>query len=390
MKKNTKWIGGVVIVVVAGVIGWRALSGSQTDKQKKDTTSSGYEYYYNDDNQPEDKVGTASASPKATAAPLIEVDTDPESITVLVNREYLLPEEYVPADLVVPDVTFSFYGTYEKSYMREAAASALEKLFAGAKEQGISLKGVSAYRSYSRQKEIYNRNVNTKGKKKANQVSALPGSSEHQTGLTIDVSASSVGCSLEESFGDTNEGKWLAKNCYKYGFIIRYPKGKEAITGYSYEPWHIRYVGKNLAKRLYKKKLTLEEYYQTTTVDNKVKPDQQVKDTDVNAPDDAQMTSAPTPNPSYKAKPKKTMTPEPSPTKTPKAKATKKPTKTPKPHKTKKPQKTKKPKVTKAPAKTPKPVVTKTPEAATKAPEKTPEPTKAPENGADTPTDGNE
>lgn len=382
MKKHRKWIGGIVIIAVAGLVGWRAFSGNQTDKQKQDTTSSEYEYYYNDNIQPEDKVGKVSASPKATAAPLIEVDTDPESITVLVNREYLLPEEYVPVDLVVPDVPFSFYGTYEKSYMREVAANALEKLFAGAKEQGISLKGVSAYRSYSRQKEIYNRNVNTKGKKKANLVSALPGSSEHQTGLTIDVSASSVGCSLEESFGETNEGKWLAKNCYKYGFIIRYPKGKESITGYSYEPWHIRYVGKNLAKRLHKKNLTLEEYYQTTTVDNKVKPDQQVQDTDVNAPDDAQMTSAPTPNPSYKAKAKKTKTP--TPTKTPKVKATKKPTKTPKPKQTKTPT------ATKTPVKTPKPVVTKTPEVATKAPQKTPEPTKVPEIDDDILDEGNE
>lgn len=109
------------------------------------------------------------------------------------------------------------------------------------------------------------------------------------------------------SFGKTIEGKWLASNCYKYGFTIRYPKEKEDITGYSYEPWHIRYVGKNLAKRLYKKKLTLEEYYQTTTVDKKVKPEDQVKDTDTGAPKEPQMTSAPTPNPSYK--PKKTPKP---------------------------------------------------------------------------------
>uniref|UniRef100_UPI004027E718 D-alanyl-D-alanine carboxypeptidase family protein n=1 Tax=Butyribacter sp. TaxID=2822465 RepID=UPI004027E718 len=257
-----------------------------------------------------------------------------------------------------------------KSYMRKAAASALEKLFAGAKEQNISLKGVSAYRSYSRQKEIYNRNVSTKGKKKANQVSAFPGSSEHQTGLTIDVSADSIGCALEQSFGKTIEGKWLASNCYKYGFTIRYPKEKEDITGYSYEPWHIRYVGKNLAKRLYKKKLTLEEYYQTTTVDKKVKPEDQVKDTDTGAPKEPQMTSAPTPNPSYK--PKKTPKPSksPAPTKSAKPKKTKAPKRTHAP----KPKKTKKPTVTKAPVKTP--AATKAP-VPTKAPTK--EPTKAPE-----------
>ena len=118
---------------------------------------------------------------------------------------------------------------------------------------------------------------------------------------------------------------------------IRYPKEKEDITGYSYEPWHIRYVGKNLAKRLYKKKLTLEEYYQTTTVDKKVKPEDQVKDTDTGAPKEPQMTSAPTPNPSYK--PKKTPKPSksPAPTKSAKPKKTKAPKRThaPKPKKTK-------------------------------------------------------
>ena len=349
--------------------GKKLFAGKDTSDHKG-TKTSGYEYYYKDNDHPEDKDVKSSSEPGATKAPLIQVDTDPESITVLVNREYLLPEEYIPEDLVVPDVPFSFYGTYEKSYMRKDAAAALEKLFAGAKEQNISLKGVSAYRSYSRQKEIYNRNVSTKGKKKANQVSAFPGSSEHQTGLTIDVSADSIGCALEQSFGKTIEGKWLASNCYKYGFTIRYPKEKEDITGYSYEPWHIRYVGKNLAKRLYKKKLTLEEYYQTTTVDKKVKPEDQVKDTDTGAPKEPQMTSAPTPNPSYK--PKKTPKPSKSsaPTKSAKPKKTKAPKRTHAP----KPKKTKKPTVTKAPVKTP--AATKAP-VPTKAPTK--EPTKAPE-----------
>lgn len=362
--------GAVVFLTIAGVLCGKKLFAGKDTSDHKGTKTSGYEYYYKDNDHPEDKDVESSSEPGATQAPLIQVDTDPESITVLVNREYLLPEEYIPEDLVVPDVPFSFYGTYEKSYMRKAAASALEKLFAGAKEQNISLKGVSAYRSYSRQKEIYNRNVSTKGKKKANQVSAFPGSSEHQTGLTIDVSADSIGCALEQSFGKTIEGKWLASNCYKYGFTIRYPKEKEDITGYSYEPWHIRYVGKNLAKRLYKKKLTLEEYYQTTTVDKKVKPEDQVKDTDTGAPKEPQMTSAPTPNPSYK--PKKTPKPSksPAPTKSAKPKKTKAPKRTHAP----KPKKTKKPTVTKAPVKTP--AATKAP-VPTKAPTK--EPTKAPE-----------
>lgn len=165
-------------------------------------------------------------------------------------------------------------------------------MFAGAKKKGYTLKGVSAYRSYERQKQIYDNNVRSRGTTQTDKVSAVPGSSEHQTGLSIDVSSDSVGCSIETSFGSTKEGKWLEKNCYKYGFIIRYPKDKTKITGYSYEPWHIRYVGKNLAKYLYKNNLTLEEYYKITTIDNKVAADP-VEDTDTNAAADKKAETAP-------------------------------------------------------------------------------------------------
>lgn len=308
------------------------------------------------------------------AKSFIEVDTDPESITVLVNHEYLLPEDYIPPDLVKPNVAFSYYGIYEKSYMRKVAATALEELFAAAGQKGKQLKAVSAYRSYARQKQIYDRNVATRGKKNTDAVSAMPGSSEHQTGLTIDVSCSQIGCALEENFGTTEEGKWLAANCHKFGFIIRYPEKKTDITGYSYEPWHIRYVGKNLAKYLHKENLTLEEYYETTTVDHKVAPDKVVQDTDEGVPDGAEMTGAPTANPSYK--PKKS--PSPSP------KATKKPAKTAKPKKTKKPtvdqevEGDEEPKDTKPPAKTPEPI------SQEEEPVVTPEPTEAPTEKTET------
>ncbi|MCH5267909.1 MAG: D-alanyl-D-alanine carboxypeptidase family protein [Lachnospiraceae bacterium] len=374
---------GAIATLAGSIIGWNVFHADKhTAKNVDDTQRLEYEYYYNDNDRPEDKVVQSPIKPGKSPAPIIEVDTDPQSVTVLVNRDYLLPEDYIPPDLVVPKITFSFYGTYEKNYMRKVAATALEKLFAAATEEGIRLRGVSAYRSYSRQKEIYNRNVSTKGEVNANKVSAVPGSSEHQTGLTIDVSSPSVRCALEESFGNTTEGKWLAKNCYKYGFIIRYPKGKEDITGYSYEPWHLRYVGKNLAKRLHKKKMTMEEYYQTTTVNNKVKPEEQVKDTDVGAPQQPQMTSAPTPHPSYKpvktSKPKETEAAIPEPEKTKKPKKTEKPIKTDEPdvEKTEKPKST--PKATQKPTQKP----TKEPEVTTE-PDSQPEITKEPNRNAE-------
>ncbi|TPV47318.1 M15 family metallopeptidase [Bacillus dicomae] len=181
------------------------------------------------------------------------------SIQAVVNKEYGLPEDYKPEDLVVPNVPFSFSGTLEKSYLRKEVAEALEKLFDLAKKEGIQLNAVSGFRSYDYQKKLYANNVKRKGQEHTDRFSAKPGHSEHQTGLTMDVSSKSANNELELTFANTKEGKWLKENAHRAGFIIRYPKGKESITGYAYEPWHIRYVG-DIAESIYKKKLTLEEY----------------------------------------------------------------------------------------------------------------------------------
>ncbi|OAB45421.1 M15 family metallopeptidase [Paenibacillus glacialis] len=189
------------------------------------------------------------------------VVTNPEAVTVIVNKQRSLPEGYEPKDLVEPNVAFSFDGANEKRFMRKEAAEALEKLFARAESEGIELRAVSGYRSYARQKVIYDRNVRIKGEEEASRVSSVPGNSEHQTGLSIDVSSPSVDNTLEQSFGETTEGKWLAEHAPEYGFIIRYPEGAEEKTGYIYEPWHIRYVGTDVAPDLAKSLLTVEEYF---------------------------------------------------------------------------------------------------------------------------------
>ncbi|MBW7474682.1 M15 family metallopeptidase [Paenibacillus oenotherae] len=188
------------------------------------------------------------------------VVTNTGSTVVLVNKKRPLSSLYKPGDLVVPNVPFSFSGNSEKKQMRNIAAAALEKLFAGAKADGISIKAVSGFRSYKTQEAIFNRNAKIKGAAVANKTSARPGQSEHQTGLAMDVSSASVKYGLEQSFGSTKEGKWLKAHAAEYGFIIRYPQGKEKITGYSYEPWHIRYVGVYIAGQITKQQLTLEEY----------------------------------------------------------------------------------------------------------------------------------
>lgn len=186
----------------------------------------------------------------------------PNSITVLVNKQNRLPANFVPKHLVVPNIPFLYSGNGENHLMRRVAATALEKLVKGALHDSIYIYGVSAYRSYQTQKILFDQYVKAQGVTKARQYSALPGESEHETGLAIDVSGSSGKCAVQNCFANTRQAIWLAKYAWKYGFIVRYPKGKMAYTGYSYEPWHIRYIGKKIAKIIETKHLTLEQYLQ--------------------------------------------------------------------------------------------------------------------------------
>jgi len=183
----------ILVVWLAGVFASQHLPGGNIDISSGTLDGSG-EYYNNkspgDDNMDDEKN-------YSTSVPLIKVDTAPASYTVLVNRDYPMPEDYVPEDLTIPGVGYSYNGIYEKSYMRKAAAKAIEKMFAAAKKKKkLDLKVVSAYRSYERQKAIYQNNVNIRGEKDTNKVSAQPGCSEHQTGLAIDVSSDTVNCTI--------------------------------------------------------------------------------------------------------------------------------------------------------------------------------------------------
>lgn len=183
---------------------------------------------------------------------------------LLINKENPLPPNYIPIDLIRPDIPFAEEETptsSEKFLLRREAAFAIGSLFTRARSQGVHLYGVSGYRSFARQKEIYEDSLKKRGLPHTENYIAYPGTSEHQTGLAMDVSIPSLNFALEESFGNTKEGKFLSKFAPLYGFIIRYPKGVESITGYEYEPWHIRYVTKPLAIFLSKTHMTLEEYH---------------------------------------------------------------------------------------------------------------------------------
>jgi D-alanyl-D-alanine carboxypeptidase len=200
------------------------------------------------------KPGTAGDGPAVT------VTAKPADIAVLVNKQIMLPDGYKPPDLVEPNVAFIFTEKAEKRLMRKEAAQALEQMFAGAKKDGIFLAGVSGYRSYETQVSLFKYYVQTQGEAMARKYSAEAGHSEHQTGLAMDVSGSTGKCAADDCFADTPEAKWLATHAPAYGFIIRYPKGKEAITGYAYEPWHVRFLGLSLAQKVAASGLTLEEY----------------------------------------------------------------------------------------------------------------------------------
>lgn len=183
----------------------------------------------------------------------------PDHVLALVNKTYALPEDYVPEDLVIPDVPFVL-AMEEIKHMRAEAARALEDLFAAAGEEGYDLRARSGFRSYNTQKSLFDGYVQRHGREAADRFSARAGHSEHQTGLAMDITSPSVGLELKRSFGDTEEGRWVHENAHRFGFIIRYPRDGEDVTGYVYEPWHLRYVGPRAAKAIYEQDVTLEEY----------------------------------------------------------------------------------------------------------------------------------
>ncbi|MBP3460870.1 MAG: M15 family metallopeptidase [Bacilli bacterium] len=179
---------------------------------------------------------------------------NPNDTLVLVNKNNKLKNDFIPDNLVKLDLNYS----HAEKYLKEEAALEFYKLSEEAKKLNYRIVAVSGYRSYTYQEKLFEYYVETKGMNYTLMCSAKPGHSEHQTGLAIDVEGSNLDYNL---FEKSKEFEWMKKNAHKYGFILRYPKGKENITGFKYEPWHYRYVGKEVATIIYNNKLTFEEYH---------------------------------------------------------------------------------------------------------------------------------
>lgn len=181
-----------------------------------------------------------------------------DELFILVNKNNKLAIDYEPNTLVDSDIAFEEY--IDCKQLDERTSNAAKEMFNAALKENINLIAISGYRSYSVQENLYNSRVEVKGIEKTRQYTAEPGASEHQTGLAIDIVCNDYPY-LDEEFENTDAFKWLFNNCYKYGFILRYQKGKEDITGYNYEPWHFRYIGNaNIAKDIMDRGICFEEF----------------------------------------------------------------------------------------------------------------------------------
>ena len=200
----------------------------------------------------------------AQATRLMEQSTtDPESTWIVVNKQNPLnPIDYVPKDLVAPQFPVLNANPYGRKLRKEASKAAYKLAMAMKAAGKGSLVIQSAYRSYAEQKTIHARQVEKYGLTTGEALAARPGYSEHQTGWAMDVSARGQGCQIRVCFGQTKAGRWLAGNAWRFGFIIRYPSEAMEVTGYQYEPWHLRYVGQGLAIVMHEDKVrVLEKFF---------------------------------------------------------------------------------------------------------------------------------
>lgn len=241
MKNNILLLAGFTVIVLGGIVLFQNNDGpakqsstSETSEKKKnqETVKSFYDL------------------------------TSPSSTTVIVNKHNKLPLDYTP-DLSVPNVRLRLGSAEQQMKFSKVAIADLEAMFKSASKDSVNLVFGSGYRSASLQEQFYKSYVAQDGQEAADTYSARAGYSEHQTGLVVDITSPSGICHLEICWEESAEGRWAAENAYKFGFVVRYPEGKDAITGYQYEPWHLRYVGIEVALAIHESNFTtLEEFFE--------------------------------------------------------------------------------------------------------------------------------
>ena len=200
---------------------------------------------------------TPQPTPTPTATPEVVDVTSDDSLIRIVNRDHTLSEDYVPADLRSVDVYKA-----KDVQLRDEAAASLEQMFAAAQADDVYLKLIDGYRSYKEQRSLYYTYLNANGSGYVNKIDDIPGASEHQLGLAADIGNYNGACELQTCFKDYSSYRWLSEHAADYGWIERFPQGRQSVTGVVYSPWHYRYVGVEEAKKIKASGLTMEEYYQ--------------------------------------------------------------------------------------------------------------------------------
>lgn len=259
-KKKWPWIvAALVALLILGSAIWAQQTG-YLSALTADTSPVESQQVVPPKSQPEEVKEPQQQEPEKEPEPAPEPEIDRSGAKGYEGNETLPQEPTVVKGILMASKQYPLPADYAPGESEEARA-AFEEMAAAARVDGFELVAFSTFRSFERQQELYKRYVKNDGQEAADRYSARPGYSEHQTGLAFDIGEqNSEEHFARESFGETEAGKWVASNAHEFGFIMRYPNGKEKITGYMYEPWHFRYLGKELAKELNESGLTVEEY----------------------------------------------------------------------------------------------------------------------------------
>lgn len=263
-KKKRKWpyivSGSILAVLIVAIVGWIWWNDWDIDKS---IAALGISHKAEESVPVEEKP----EEEPIVEEPVVETPSVEEPEVDLSGAKGYIGNETLPEDptyvegILIASKKYPLPSTYAPGESKEARA-AFAEMAAEATLSGYDLVAFSTYRSFDYQTTLYEKYVSNDGQEAADRYSARPGYSEHQTGLAFDIGEQHFEQHFaRESFGETEAGKWVAANAHKYGFIMRYPNGKEKITGYMYEPWHFRYVGKELAPKIYEAGTTLEEYF---------------------------------------------------------------------------------------------------------------------------------